>query len=351
MISMKKIVLLLVSFITLTVLISCKSSNVVEKTETVEGSNENNKIKIVTTIYPEYDFVKNIIDGVEDKFDLQILMTSGVDLHNFQPTAKDILDIGTADLFIYVGGESDKWVDGAINQAVNKNLKTLNLMELLKDKIKVEELKEGMEEEERHHDEEQDEEGEEHEHDGEEHEEEIEYDEHVWLSLNNASIICTAIEEEIEKLDITRAGKYEENLNAYLAELKTLNEEYKTVVKNASRKLLLFADRFPFRYLVDDYGLDYYAAFKGCSAETEASFKTIKFLSDKLGEEKLPYVLKIERSDDKIAKAVIENSENKDAQIETMYSIQAVSDADIKSGETYLTYMRKNLEVLSRVLN
>lgn len=319
-------------------------------TENVSASNDSKKIKIVTTIYPEYDWVSNIIKGKEEKFDLSILMTSGVDLHNFQPSAKDILDIGTADLFIYVGGESDKWADGAIRQAANKNLKSINLMELLKDKVKVEELKEGMEEEEHHHDEEN---GDEHheEEDEEHHEEEIEYDEHVWLSLENAMIVCADLKNEISTLDSENANAYENNLTAYLAELKNLNEEYKVVVNGAKRKLLLFGDRFPFRYMFDDYGLNYYAAFKGCAAETEASFKTIKFLADKLSEENLPYVMKIERSNEKIAKAVIENSSKKDATIETMYSIQAVSSDDMKNGETYLSYMRKNLEVLKKVLN
>lgn len=341
-----KRVLLIVSLVVSVILVGACGKKVAS--ENVSVSNENKKIKVVTTIYPEYDWVSNIIKGKEERFDLSILMTSGVDLHNFQPSAKDILDIGTADLFIYVGGESDKWADGAIRQAANKNLKSINLMELLKDKVKIEELKEGMEEEEHHHDEE---EGEEHDGEEEHHEEEIEYDEHVWLSLENAMIVCADLKNEIVSLDSENANAYENNLTAYLAELKNLNEEYKVVVNGAKRKLLLFGDRFPFRYMFDDYGLNYYAAFKGCAAETEASFKTIKFLADKLSEENLPYVMKIERSSDKIAKAVIENSSKKDATIETMYSIQAVSSDEIKSGETYLSYMKKNLDVLRKVLN
>lgn len=341
-----KRVLIIASLIISIVLVGACGKKVT--TENASASTDSKKIKIVTTIYPEYDWVSNIIKGKEEKFDLSILMTSGVDLHNFQPSAKDILDIGTADLFIYVGGESDKWADGAIRQAANKNLKSINLMELLRDKVKVEELKEGMEDDEHHHDEE---EGEEHEGEEEHHEEEIEYDEHVWLSLENAMIVCADLKNEISTLDSENANAYENNLTAYLAELKNLNEEYKVVVNGAKRKLLLFGDRFPFRYMFDDYGLNYYAAFKGCAAETEASFKTIKFLADKLSEENLPYVMKIERSNEKIAKAVIENSSKKDATIETMYSIQAVSSDDMKNGETYLSYMRKNLEVLKKVLN
>ena len=164
-------------------------------------------------------------------------------------------------------------------------------------------------------------------------------------------IVCADLESEIEKLDAENKDTYKSNLNNYIAELKKLDEEYKNVVNAAARKVLLFGDRFPFRYMVDDYGINYFAAFKGCAAETEASFKTIKFLADKLSEENLPYVMKIERSDDKIARAVIENSSKKDATIETMYSIQAVSSDEIKKGETYLTYMKKNLEVLKKVLN
>ena len=345
---MKKTFLVFQLFVVAVILFACGNKNISAANN--DNITETKKIKVVTTIYPEYDWVKNIIKGKEENFDLSILMTSGVDLHNFQPTAKDIFDIGTADLFVYVGGESDKWADGAIRQAVNKNLKAINLMELLKDKVKVEELKEGMEDDEHHHDEEN---GEEHhdEEDGEHHEEEIEYDEHVWLSLNNAMLVCAELEKEIANLDPKNEQVYGGNLTSYFVELKKLDDEYKNVVSSAKRKVLLFGDRFPFRYMFDDYGLDYYAAFKGCSAETEASFKTIKFLADKLSEEKFPYVMKIERSDDKIARAVIDNSNNKDAKIETMYSIQAVSSDDIKNGETYLSYMKNNLEVLKKVLN
>lgn len=342
---MKRVLLLVILIVSIVFVGACGQKLT---TENASASSDSKKIKIVTTIYPEYDWVTNIIKGKEDKFDVSILMTSGVDLHNFQPSAKDILDIGTADLFIYVGGESDKWADGAIRQAANKNLKSINLMDLLKDKVKIEELKEGMEDEEHHHDEE---EGEEHEGEEEHYEEEVEYDEHVWLSLENAMIVCADLKNEIASFDSENANVYENNLTAYVAELKNLNEEYENVVNSAKRKVLLFGDRFPFRYMFDDYGLDYYAAFKGCAAETEASFKTIKFLADKLGEENIPYVMKIERSEEKIAKAVIENSSKKDATIETMYSIQAVSSDDMKNGETYLSYMRKNLEVLKKVLN
>lgn len=323
-------------------IVSCKSQN----EPTPSNYSADKKIKIVTTIYPEYDWVKNIIKGKEDLFDLNILMTSGIDLHNYNPTAKDILDVGTADLFVYVGGESDEWVEGVLNQAVNEDLRVLNLMDILNDKVKVEELKEGMEE---GHEHEEEYDGE-HEEEEEAHEE-IECDEHVWLSINNAKIVCAELERIISDINVENESTYQNNLNNYIAELTRLDEEFSKTVSGAKRKLLIFGDRFPFRYMFDDYGIDYFAAFKGCAAETEASFKTIKFLSDKLGEVDAAYIMKIERSDDKIARAVIDNSSKKDVQIETLYSIQAVSADEIKNGETYISYMKKNLEVLKKVLN
>lgn len=339
---LKKIMTSIAVVLCMICIVSCNRKN------ELKSSNDtaNKKIKIVTTIYPEYDWVKNIIKGKEDLFDLSILMTSGIDLHNYNPTAKDILDVGTADLFVYVGGESDEWVEGVLNQAVNKDLRVLNLMDILNDKVKVEELKEGMEEG-HEHEEEQDGKHEEE----EETHEEIEYDEHVWLSINNAKIVCAELERIISDINVENESTYQNNLNNYIAELTRLDEEFSKTVSGAKRKLLIFGDRFPFRYMFDDYGIDYFAAFKGCAAETEASFKTIKFLSDKLGEVDATYIMKIERSDDKIARAVIDNSSKKDVQIETLYSIQAVSADEIKNGETYISYMKKNLEVLKKVLN
>ena len=337
---MKNLIKVILVFAMISLVACGKKSEVKTNTESESTAVETKqKIKMVTTIFPEYDWVKNIIKGKEENFDVRMLMTSGIDLHNFQPSAKDIIDVGSADIFIYVGGESDKWVEGVLNNATNKNLKTINLMEILKDRVKVEEEIEGMEPEE----------GEEH--NEADHEEEVEYDEHVWLSLKNAEYIINNIESEISKIDSENSDTYKNNLTAYLNELKALDSEYKSVVENANKKLLLFGDRFPFRYMVDDYGIKYFAAFKGCSAETEASFKTIKFLADKLSEEKLPYVMKIEGGDGKIANAIIENSADKDAKVETMYSIQAVNGDEIKNGASYLDYMKKNLEVLKKVLN
>ena len=328
---MKKF-LIYFSFLLLVLLFGCSKNSVKESVE------EEKKFKIVTTIFPEYDWVREILGEENNKFEVTILMNNGVDLHNFQPTAKDIYEISNCDLFIYVGGESDEWVDRALAQKKNENMKIINLMEVLDEHLLEEELIEGMQEDEEHE-----------EHEGHEEEEE-EYDEHVWTSINNAKILCREIKNNIAEIDKENAVLYNNNYEIYNDKLEKLDEQFRSVVENKKNKTMLFADRFPFRYMFNDYGIEYYAAFKGCSAETEASFETIKFLSDKLSELQLKYVMKIENSSDKIAKAVIENSENKEAKIETMYSIQAVSEDDIKNKMTYITYMEKNLDVINKVL-
>lgn len=330
---MKKIYLVITSLLLGVLLISC-NKNEVEKNA---KQDVDNKFKVVTTIFPEYDWVREILGEENDKFEVTVLMNNGVDLHNFQPTAKDIYEISNCDLFIYVGGESDKWVDRALAQKKNENMKIINLMEVLDEHLLEEELIEGMQEDE------------EHEQEGHEEEEE-EYDEHVWTSIKNAKILCREIKNNIAEIDKENAVLYNNNYEVYNDKLEKLDEQFRSVVDNKKNKIMLFADRFPFRYMFNEYGIKYYAAFKGCSAETEASFETIKFLSDKLSELQLKYVMKIENSSEKIAKAVIENSENKEAEIETMYSIQAVSEDDIKNKMTYITYMEKNLEVINKVL-
>ncbi len=306
------------------------------------GSKEtsNGKLKVIATIFPEYDWVREILGSNPAGVDLKLLLDNGVDLHSYQPSADDIVAISTCDLFIYVGGESDEWVDDVLAEAVNKDMKVINLMEVLGDLAKEEELKEGMQESEHEH---------EHEH---EHEEgEVEYDEHVWLSLRNAKLLCTEIASALESLDSENAAVYKANLDAYVAKLDALDASYSSVVASSSFKTLLFGDRFPFRYMVDDYGLDYYAAFIGCSAETEASFETIAFLVDKVNSLGLKSVMTIDRSDKKIAQTIVNNSIAKDQNILTMNSLQSVTAEDVKSGITYLEVMKGDLEVLRQALN
>ncbi len=335
------------------------------------GASDSNSLQIVTTIFPEYDWVNSILGENPAGADVTMLLDNGVDLHSYQPTAEDIMKISTCDLFIYVGGESDGWVDDALKESTNPDMVVINLLDVLGDNVKEEEIVEGMEHEHEHEDgEEHDSEAEDHEHgsaedshdeseekhdheDGEEHDHEdgeIEYDEHVWLSLDYAEELCDSIEQALVAIDPANKAVYEANAKAYDEKLEALDEEYKSTVENASQKTLLFGDRFPFRYLVDDYGLNYYAAFAGCSAETEASFETITFLAGKVDELSLSSIMTIESGDHKIAETIKENTQNKDQEILTLDSMQSTTSEDVANGTTYLSIMESNLEVLKKAL-
>ena len=237
-------------------------------------------------------------------------------------------------MFIYVGGESDKWVDDALKGAVNKDMVVVNLLDLLGSKVKQEETVEGMQAEE--------EEG--------EGEDEAEYDEHVWLSLKNAASLCGQISDKLCEADPENKDLFSKNTEDYLKKLNELDAKYSSVREDAKYTTLLFADRFPFRYLTDDYKLNYYAAFTGCSAESEASFETVAFLAKKLSELKLPAVMTIDESDKKIAKTVVETSDQKDTPILEMNSMQSVTEKDVLDGATYLGIMESNLEVLTKAI-
>lgn len=490
------------------------------------------KKTIVCTSYSEYDWIMNILGTKASDFDVSYLQNKGVDLHNYQPSIQDIAKISKCDMFVYVGGESDSWVKGALKNIKNQNLKVVNMMEVLGDRVREEELVEGMQEENHDHH------GHSHSHDEEsmkifngyfedfqikdrnlsdwagewksvypylkdgtldevmeikaqkgdktavqykeyyekgyktdvekivikgnkitfyknakaftakysykgyqiynypkgnrgvrfffeaekakngeapryiqfsdhniapkkvehfhlyfgndgfealskemehwptyyptkfdsedilddmlehagvthkhDHEEEVEYDEHIWLSLKNAIVITEKLSEEIQKIDGANAEVYKTNTRAYVNKLSDLDREYEKSVKNAKTKIVLFGDRFPFRYLVEDYGISYFAAFVGCSAETEASFATIAFLAKKVDEHGLNTVLTLEKSDKKIAKTIVKNSKLKNQKIEEMDSLQSMSNKDLQRGKTYLSTMQKNLEVLKSALN
>lgn len=471
-------------------------------------SSKNDKIKVVTTIFPEYDWVREIA-GENSNVDITMLLDNGVDLHSYQPTAEDIMKISSCDMFIYVGGESDEWVEDALKESVNKNMKVINLLDVLKDTVKTEEAMPGMQSEEGHnhgysHFDDSDvqdrsltdwsgewqsvypyiengdldevmerkaesgdktaeeykkyyetgyktdvekmsingEEGTmeftkngvtskakyeykgykiydyssgnrgvcyffesvdnasdapkyvqfsdhgispskaEHYHiyagndsfdalseemdnwptyypagmtsneikeDMLEHEEK-EYDEHVWLSLRNAEKLCDAIADSLCDIDSENKNVYSTNAAVYKNKLKELDDQYQNVVKNSTNKTLLFGDRFPFRYMVDDYGLKYYAAFAGCSAESEASFETISFLAKKVDELGLKNVMTIEKSDKKIANTIISNTKNKNQKIFELNSLQSTTSKDVKNGVTYLSVMKSNLNVLKDAL-
>lgn len=311
---------------------ACGSDSAATKEKT---NSDSRSLQIVTTIFPEYDWVKNILGEESSHADITMLLDNGVDLHSYQPTADDILKVSTCDLFLYVGGESDAWVEDALKNAMNKKMQVINLMDVMGDAAKEEVVVEGMQPEEEEE---------------EEDSEEPELDEHVWLSLKNAAVFCDAIANALEKLDPDHAETYHNNASEYKSELNNLDSGYQSAVENAAQKTLLFGDRFPFRYLVDDYGLSYYAAFVGCSAETEASFETITFLADKVDALGLKHVMTIEKSDQKIAKTIIENTTEKNQDILTLDSMQSTTSDDVANGVTYLSIMENNLIVLQKAL-
>ena len=298
--------------------------------------NTDKKLNIATTIFPEYDWTRAILGDRADDVNLTMLLDNGTDLHSFQPAVKDIMKVSSCDLLIYVGGESDQWIEDALESAQNKDMKTINLMEILGDSIKEEETVEGMQESDHDHD-----------HDHED-EEEKEYDEHVWTSMRNASVICDAIAETLEEMDPENKEIYQSNAETYKEKLSALDEAYQETVNNANQKTLVFADRFPFRYLVDDYDLSYYAAFSGCSAESEASFKTVTFLSGKIDEIGTGSILVIDGSDKRIANTIKGNTSQKNQQILTMDSMQSAGTDD--ADYTYLNVMSNNLVVLKQAL-
>lgn len=312
------------------------------------GLSESKRISIVTTIFPIYDWVREIVGSDTEHVSITLLLDNGVDLHSYQPTAQDILTISTADLFIYVGGESDEWVEDVLESAMNPNLKTISLVEAMGDEIRIEEIVEGMEHD---HEDRESHDHEDHEDHDEEQEHEGEADEHVWLSLRSARRLTAVIANTLSGIDPDFGDHYQANASAYMSRLVDLDGQYAETVNNSKFKTILFGDRFPFRYLAEDYGLNYYAAFTGCSAESEASFATIAFLAQKVDELELPAVLTIEHPRTRIAETVVQNTASKDQKILALDSMQGTTESDIQAGMTYLSVMEANLEVLKEALN
>ena len=343
---------------------NAESENTIEQNSIEKGNS--NKISIVCTTFPQYDWVKNILGEEAERFNVTLLLDNGVDMHSYQPAVKDIATAGSSDLFIYVGGESDTWVEDALKEAKNKDLKAINLMETLDNFVKEEEVVEGMQEERKSlghsHEKSSKEKQEQIQKESYENSQEIngqkeaadeepEYDEHIWLSIRNAEIMVKNIEKAIEQLDSDNAKVYQNNAENYIKKLDTLDKQYANTIQNAKYKAILFGDRFPFRYMVDDYDLKYYAAFAGCSAETMAGFETVTFLAKKANELQLPVILTIENSDGRIAEAVKSNTTKKNQKILAMNSLQSVTKEQIADGITYLQVMQENLSVLSEALN
>ena len=296
------------------------------------GRPDDGRICIVTTVFPAYDWVRNILGDEPDNIELIWLLDDGVDMHSYQPSMEDILTISTCDLFVYVGGESDRWADDVLKNAMNKEMTVVSLLETLGDAARVEETVEGMQVE------------------NDIEEETEEYDEHVWLSLRNAETLVETLSGTLQELDLSRAEKYAANAAAYVGKMQLLESRFQETADGASVRTLLFGDRFPFRYLTEDYGLSYYAAFSGCSAETEASFEVITFLAGKADELGLHTILKTESSDGKIAETVVQNTASKDLKILTLDSMQSVTEKEAADGATYLSIMENDLAVLTEAM-
>lgn len=320
---MKKTVCLIISLVLFSVsLVGCERPKPVK----------NRQLNIITTDFSTYDWTVEILGEKRADYNVSMLYDRGTDMHSFEPTAVDVVNISLCDMFVFEGGQSEEWIEKTLSGAENKDKITVNIIEELKDIVKTEETVEGMQEEKHHTD------------------GENEIDEHIWLSVRNAEKAVSVICEKLSVLDQKNSAVFKKNTERYIENLRKIDGEYRSAVENAENKTLVFGDRFPFRYLADDYGLKYYAAFSGCSAESEAGFKTVMFLAEKIDENNLSTVLTIDNSNNKIADTVIENTKQKNQKILSLNSLQSVSKKDIENGLKYTDVFMKNLEVLKTAL-
>lgn len=291
-----------------------------------ENETSNEKLQIIATIFPQFDFARELAG---DKAQVQMLITPGTESHSFEPTTSDIMAINDCDIFIYTGGESDSWIDSLLKNTDNKNMTVISLMQCVPDTKQIEDPHHSEHEQEHHHN---------HSH----------TDEHVWTSPVNAMMIAEKICAQMCARDSANADYYRNNLSKYLAKLSTLDSEFREVTENASRRTFVFADRYPLTYFSSEYGLEHHAAFSGCSDDTEPSAATVARLVDIVKEENIPVVLKIELSSDSIANTI---SKETGAEVMTFYSCHNISRNDFENGETYLSLMQKNVETLQAALN
>ena len=291
-----------------------------------QGNSDDGKLKIISSVFASYDFAKQVVG---DKGDVSLLLAPGVECHSYEPTAKDIIDIMNCDVFIYVGGDSEEWIGDVLKNIDNDDMEVIVLTECVD--LVEEEITEGMQTE--------------HEHEEEEH---TDYDNHVWTSPVNAIKIVDKITDTICSLDEENSEYYKKNAADYIAELSELDSDFREVCENGKRKTVVFGDRFPLRYFVEEYDLEYYAAFPGCSGETEPSSATVTFLVDKIKQDKIPVVFCIELSNGKMADII---SEATGAKKIVFNSCHNITKDEFEKGETYLSLMRKNVGYLQEALN
>lgn len=292
------------------------------------GKQSDGTLRVVTTVFPSYDFTRQIAG---DHARVTMLLTPGAESHSYEPTPADVLRIQQCDLFVYIGGESEVWVEEILQSLEGKNIRTLRLFDCVAP-LEEEEI-EGADH------------GHEHEH---AHEEEAEYDEHIWTAPQNALAMSKAIADSLEAADPAHADAYRQKLDAYSKELTELDADFSRTVSEGKRREIVFGDRFPFRYFAHAYGLEYYAAFSGCSSETEASPATMSFLIRQVKEDRIPLVFYTESSNHKIADRLAEAT---GAQTALFHSCNNVSKEELESGATYVSLMRQNLDALEHALN
>ena len=338
--------------------VSTDAEKTAETEKNTDAPSEGNKLKIVTTNFPSYDFARAI---TKEDADVTMLVKPGAETHSFEPSPQDIITIQNADLFIYTGGDSDEWVDGILESIQDKNFHVFKMMDAVN--LIEEETVEGMQEEEHDHDHEHadhdhDHEDADHDHDHEDAdhdhdhdhdaEEGPEMDEHVWTSPKNAITIVEKLEETLSGLDESHKDSFKANSESYVKELEELDKSFKEVVDSGKRKEIIVADRFPFAYFCKEYGLSYFAAFPGCSTDTQPSAATIAFLTDKVKEDKIPVVFHIEMGNEDMVNAI---SKDTGAKKLLLNSVHNVTDSDFKAGKTYVDLMKPNVEALKEALN
>jgi len=332
---MKKLnkVIVMCAIVLLSVTFVCACKNSVEDTISTEKEDskveETEKINVVATIFPEYDFLRQI-GG--DNINLSMLLKPGAESHSFEPTPQDIKNIKESDLFVYVGGDSDAWVQTILDSLNKDNSEMISLMDCVN--LVEEDVVEGMTEEQ--------------EDETKDGVEEIEYDEHVWTSPQNAILIVQQLCDRLCQIDEEHADQYKENTRIYIGKLEELDQDFQEVVDHSVRKEIVVGDRFPFRYFADEYGLTYYAAFPGCSTDTEASASTIAFLDDLVKKDHIPVVFHIELSNEKVCNAICESTGSKS---ELLHAVHNISKDDFDAGVTYLDLMKQNVLALKEALN
>ena len=289
---------------------------------------EGEKLSVVCTSFPQYDWVRNIVGEVSD-VEISLIIDNGTESHSYQATADDIIKIKNSDIFIFNGGKSDSSFDKIAEQNRHEGWISINMMNSIPEKLLYEDIFES--ESHNHH--------------------ESTYDEHIWLSLNNSIELCHIITDELSKADPENSNIYKTNCENYTTVLENLNLRYKELVSGSAKKEIILADRHPFKYLMNDYNLKCYAAFPGCSSDTEASFETVITLAKKIDELGITKIAVTENSNSSIAESVISASAAESIDIITMNSIQSVSQKDIDSGLTYISAMESNLEALTKLLN